>query len=314
MNTSLVKLLSCPSCGGESLELVALGRRGDEIETGALRCACGRVYAIQEGIARMLPEALYDASPPPPALLKDEGGGACPERSEGMKDEDGQIHPSSFILHPSDGEAVAHKRSEMRARDEQVGEYDRMWHLNLFGRIEIPVTLHQLSLKPQHVLLEAGCGTGRMTREFASRCFHLIGADFSWESLRVSTQKLRQAGVRNVDLIQADICRLPLRACAFDRVVSCQVLEHVPTPESREKAVEEMARVLRPGGNLVLSAYRYSLLMRLFGQKEGRHAGRIYFYRFCRRELRALLSRVLTVEAITGALVYHYTARCRKTG
>jgi ubiquinone/menaquinone biosynthesis C-methylase UbiE len=212
----------------------------------------------------------------------------------------------------SDEQADVRKRSEMKARDAQVGDYDRMWYLNLFGAIEIPMTLGYLSPEPHHTMLEAGCGTGRMTRSFAERCDQLVSIDFSLESLKVNARKLHHHGVKNVLLVQADLCRLPFKTNAFDRVVSCQVLEHIPTPRSREAAVGELARVLDSGGTLVLSAYQHSLLTKLFGQKEGEHEGGIPFFRFERAELRALLERELKVEHITGKLVYHYTACCRK--
>lgn len=272
-----IALLQCPGdCRGEIAPESGAWNEG-ALEEGVLACAsCGRRFVVTEGIARMLPEDLCDS----------------PVNEESTES--------------------AKKRSEMQARDAQVDDYDRMWHLNLFGLVEIPAMLAKLSLSPTHHLLEAGCGTGRMTPEFAARCRHLLSIDFSWESLRACRRKVNRAGIQNVDLVQADICRLPLKDGAFDRVVSGQVLEHIPTPAARESAVADLARVLVPGGNLVLSAYQYSLLMRFFGEKEGEHAGGIYFFRFTRDELRALLARHVRVESITGALVYHYIARCRK--
>src|SRR5262249_12123465 len=124
------------------------------------------------------------------------------------------------------------KRSEMAARDAQVDAYDRMRGLALFGKIEIPVTLAQMNLRPDDVLLEAGCGTGRLTPTFARRCRSVLAVDFSLESLRVCRRKLQAAGVTNADLIQADVCALPFRSGLFSNVVSCQVLEHIPTSES----------------------------------------------------------------------------------
>jgi hypothetical protein len=76
--------------------------------------------------------------------------------------------------------------------------------------------------------------------------------------------------------------------------------------------VGELARVTQDSGAVVVSAYQHSFYTRLFGKKEGAHAGGIYYYRFHRAELRALLSRFLEVRGMTGALVYHYLARCRK--
>jgi len=255
---------------------------GDDakVVSGRLHCpGCYQEYPIEDGIVRMLPI---------------------------------QLQQSAEAKAPED-EVSARKISEMHARDQQVEDYDRMWHLTLFGKLEVPLTLRHLSVhRTQHELLEAGCGTGRMTREFAGRCRHLVSLDFSWESLKVNAAKLRADRVQNVDLVQADICHLPLRAGAFDRVVSCQLLEHVNGCDARAMAVGELARVLKTQGVLVISAYKHSIPMRLLGRKEGEHAGGIYYYRFHQAEFRELLGRHLNVEAMTGVLVYHYIARCRK--
>jgi SAM-dependent methyltransferase/uncharacterized protein YbaR (Trm112 family) len=284
MRASLLEYLQCPAGCESPLALSVSTRDGNEIETGSLRCPdCESVYPIEQGIPRMLPSALT-----------------------------GPATPAAPDIKVESDDAAARKRTEMLARDAQVDDYDRMWHLNLFGMVEVPVTLLNLSLGSADILLEGGCGTGRMTKDFAARCKEQVSIDFSWESLRVCDRKLKAAGITNVHLVQADICHLPLRAAAFDRVVSCQVLEHVPEP-AQESAVEELARVLRPGGNLTLSAYQYSGLIKPFVEKKGEHDGGIPFFRFTREELRSLLARHLTVEGITGALVYHYIARCRKT-
>jgi ubiquinone/menaquinone biosynthesis C-methylase UbiE len=248
------------------------------IERGVLTCpGCGSRYGIESAIARMLPGGLGDQT---------------------------VVETAS--------EEVERKRSEMAARDAQVEDYDKMRGLAMFSHIEIPVTMKMLDLQPNDLLLEAGCGTGRMTLRFAAACKDQMAVDFSFESLRVCRRKLVAAGVRNVDLVQADVCALPFRSERFDRVVSCQVLEHIPTPDSRERMISEIARTVKPGGRVVLSAYQHSLFTRLFGHKEGEHEGGIYYYRFHRPELRALLGRHLKVEQITGALVYHYLARCHR--
>lgn len=277
MRLNTLPLLRCPTGCTPQLNLDASGCRDDVVRDGLLKCAaCGRSYPIEDGIALMLPGGLQE----------DVSGIDPVER--------------------------ARKRSEMAARDAQVEDYDKMRGLALFGKIEIPVTMAKMNLAPQDVLIEAGCGTGRMTPTFAAKCRSVLAIDFSLESLRVCRRKLDHAGITNVDLIQADACALPFRSEIAPKVVSCQVLEHLPTTASREKMVSELARTAQPGGTIVISAYQHSLFTRLFGQKEGEHDGGIYFYRFHRRELRELLSSALEVRNITGALVYHYLARCRK--
>lgn len=281
MRIDTLDILQCPDCAGHlSIERMDLVHREQVLE-GLLACGdCAARFPIREGIARMLPKPLRAVTegPAPPPL----------------------------------DEATTRKCSEMRARDAQVRDYDRMWHLALFGLAEIPVTLLYLSLEPQHVLLEAGCGTGRMTPHFASRCRCLVGVDFSLNSLKACSAKLRAAGISNVDLVQADLCSLPFVSEAFHRVASCQVLEHVPTHQARLGAVGEMSRVLRTGGVAAISAYRYAFPTNLFTAKEGEHAGGIPYTRFTRQEMLSLLSASFAVHSITGALLYHYTARCVK--
>ncbi len=204
------------------------------------------------------------------------------------------------------------QKSEIAARDAQVGDYDAMTFLNHFGRVEIPLTLRALRPMPTDRLLEAGCGTGRMTRVLAQAVRELVAVDFSFESLRVNRRKLLAAGVVNTHLVQADLCRLPFAPAVFDRLVSCQVLEHVPGPAARAAAVGSLHAVLKPGGTLALSAYKHSLLTRAFSQKEGSHDGGIPFFRFTQAEMRETLAAKFRVHSVTGALVYLYLTRCTK--
>jgi ubiquinone/menaquinone biosynthesis C-methylase UbiE/uncharacterized protein YbaR (Trm112 family) len=278
MKQETLARLRCPNgCNGE-LSLCIKSEKHNRVETGHLGCeGCGTTFTIESGIARMLPKHLHE----------------------------------EVISTEREGE-IRLKRSEMSARDSQVDEYDKMKNLALFGKVEIPYILRQMNLRPSDVLLEAGCGTGRMTQIFAKLCQQQIGVDFSFESLLVCREKLDRQGLHNVDLIQADICALPLRDEQFHQVVSCGVLEHIPTEESRAQMIAEMTRATRPKGRLVISAYKHSLYTRLFDKKEGEHSGGIYYFRFDRDEYHSLLSQKLQVEHLTGLLMYYYTARCMK--
>jgi len=260
-----------------------------------------------------------------PLLVSPETGGPLTltvRQRTGEEITDGSLTDAAGHLYPiQDGiprllprEMLDAQKSEIAARDAQVGTYDAMAFLNVFGKVEIPLTLRALAPKPTDLLLEAGCGTGRMTRILSQHVQELVAIDFSFESLRVNRRKLLAAGVTHVHLVQADLCRLPFAECAFDRVVSCQVLEHVPGSDARAAAVQSLSFVLKPGGTLALSAYKHSLLTRAFSQKEGCHDGGIPFFRFTQSEMRDTLSPKFTVHSITGALVYLYLARCSRAG
>ncbi len=260
-----------------------------------------------------------------PLLASPETGGPLTltaERTDGEDVLTGSLRDGAGHVYPiEDGiprllprELLEAQKSEIAARDAQVEDYDRMAFLNWFGRVEIPLTLRALSPMPSDLLLEAGCGTGRMTPTLARAVRSVVAIDFSFESLRVTRRKLAAAGVGNVYLVQADLCRLPFADDAFDRTVSCQVLEHVPGPAARRAAVSSLARTVKPGGTLALSAYKHSLLTRCFGQKEGTHDGGIPFFRFSRAEMRDTLALGFQVQSVTGALVYLYLARCLRAG
>ena len=201
--------------------------------------------------------------------------------------------------------------SEIAARDAQVEDYDKMAFLTAFGKVEIPMMLRMLSPKNGERMLEGGCGTGRMTQILAQHASEVIAIDFSFESLRQNARKLQKAGVRNVHLVQADLCNLPFVTDAFPQALSCQVLEHVPDAPSRTCAVNELSRVLTPGSTLVLSAYQHSLFTRLFASKSGQHDGGIPYFRFEKHELRRTLEAGFDVKGISGALVYLWAAQCK---
>ncbi len=213
------------------------------------------------------------------------------------------------------GDEVAEKRSEMRARDAQVDDYDSMLGLRLFTAVEVPITLQYLRLEPEHLLLEGGCGTGRMTPYFADRVRGMVCVDFSLESLRVAKRKLSPAQAAKTLFVQADLTQLPLRANVFDRVGSFGVYEHIPTEAARDRAVADMLRVMiarEAGSRFALSAYRWGPPISWNAEKAGHHDGGIYFKRFTQNELLELLRPRLQISGATEALLYYHLVWGRK--
>lgn len=230
---------------------------------------------------------------------------ACPRCGRAYPIEGGipRLLPDPATLPP---EEWRQKERERRQRDREASYYDRNLLLGWLGRWEIPTTLRALSPQAEESLLEVGCGTGRFTARIASRCRQVVAVDFSAESLRVARSRIASPSVH---FIQGDAGRLPLREGVADRALSCQMLEHLPTPGARQTAVAQVARVLRPGGTFAVSAYWHSPFARLFGRKEGHHNDAIYFYRFSRREFVELLEPYFEVETLTTRLIYVLLAR-----
>ncbi|HSI40502.1 MAG TPA: metalloregulator ArsR/SmtB family transcription factor [Xanthobacteraceae bacterium] len=98
-------------------------------------------------------------------------------------------------------------------------------------------------------LLDLGTGTGRILELFAPRIERGVGIDLSADMLTVARANLERAGARNCTVRQGDIYSLALPRDAFDVVVVHQVLHFL---EDAPRALKEAARVLRPGGRLLV--------------------------------------------------------------
>jgi SAM-dependent methyltransferase len=101
---------------------------------------------------------------------------------------------------------------------------------------------------PPGVALDAACGTGRHAEHLASRGHRVIGVDISPDMLARARTKI-PAG----EFHEADLHHLPLPDDSVDIVVCAFALTHVP---ELAPVFAEFARVLRPGGHLVISDVR----------------------------------------------------------
>ncbi len=99
--------------------------------------------------------------------------------------------------------------------------------------------------------LDAGCGVGSHSVRLARRGFSVVGVDFSESALEAGGENLCALGLEDrVRLRREDLLRLSFPDASFDYVLCWGVLMHVPEVE---RAIDELARVVRPGGMLVLS-------------------------------------------------------------
>ncbi|MBP1873743.1 putative methyltransferase YcgJ [Ensifer adhaerens] len=103
--------------------------------------------------------------------------------------------------------------------------------------------------EPVDSLLDLGTGTGRILQLFEGLYRRGIGIDASRDMLAVARSNLDRAGITKASIRHGDIFNLPLDGQVFDLVTIHQVLHFLDQPEA---AIAEAARMLTPGGRLVI--------------------------------------------------------------
>jgi SAM-dependent methyltransferase len=101
-------------------------------------------------------------------------------------------------------------------------------------------------LRAESTIIDIGCSTGHLLADLSARSpdATLIGVDLVAGGLRKAHRQVPDAL-----LLQADVCALPLKDACVDSALSANLLEHVPDDQ---RALSELARILRPGGRAVI--------------------------------------------------------------
>jgi SAM-dependent methyltransferase len=123
--------------------------------------------------------------------------------------------------------------------------YDSGW--NPLLKVEEAIVHPILKTWPKGAsVLDAACGTGRHAAVLAKQGCRVIGVDLSTAMLNVARSKLK----KKADLRLGDVHHLPLEVAEVDAAVCSLALTHL---EDLKGPLTELRRVLRPGGQLVLS-------------------------------------------------------------
>ena len=117
--------------------------------------------------------------------------------------------------------------------------------LDLSLRLRADVVLELLGAVGGRRIADLGCGTGYFSGLLLARGFGVVGVDVSEANLRIARE--RHPGL---DTRLADLGALPFESSSVEAAVCLEVLEHV---EHDEAALREIRRMLRPGGQLVVS-------------------------------------------------------------
>ncbi|UCF34131.1 MAG: class I SAM-dependent methyltransferase [Phycisphaerales bacterium] len=150
-------------------------------------------------------------------------------------------------------------------------------------------------------LLEIGCGLGRELELYTRNGAWTVGLDLSYNALKLATKyfRYRKAKLR---ALSSNAEQLPFPDEVFDVVVSLGVLHHTP---DTEKAISEVHRILRPGGEALIMLYNrwswFNLLATLSGvgyEKQEADAPIVKMY--SRRQIVRMFRRYRDIRIVTG--------------
>ena len=273
-----------------------------EITVGILFCeGCRRWFPIQEGIPSIMPDNLRDQNELAwlqsfqnllPEKIYEQAvefpfGYSCTKSPKGKKNRD--------------------KKNEIRVRNQESGIYDQLFPDDKF-RAELDVYDRLLQPSPEALVLDLGCGTGRVTKQILGKCSRVVGLDFSFRSLLHCRRHIPPERSRALHLVHGDVCFLPFRNDLFNDVLSAGLFCNLPSEKMRNMGLEQVARILKRKGVMVISVYNFSLLKRLrgfiglaqTGCKEGHKKNGLYYFNHTPQEFLGWLDRYFDVTDLVG--------------
>jgi SAM-dependent methyltransferase len=145
-------------------------------------------------------------------------------------------------------EHISHEDRVRQSFRRQVGQFEGP---NApFARLAEGAPAWVGALDPDAVVLDMACGAAHVAQALAPFVRQVVGVDLTPELLVLGAGRLREAGLPNVLLQEANVERLPFVDESFDVVVCRAALHHFSDPR---RALAEARRVARAGGRLVMS-------------------------------------------------------------
>ena len=146
----------------------------------------------------------------------------------------------------------------LASREGQAAQahFDRWAHV--YGRSRLLPSLQRKALaelapRAEDRLLDVACGAGALVVDVAPHVERAVGVDISEGMLELARERLAVAGdasrPANVDFVLAPSDALPFEDASFTALVCTTALHHFPDPQA---SIDEMARVLEPGGRVVI--------------------------------------------------------------
>ena len=152
---------------------------------------------------------------------------------------------------------------ELELREREAGGYDE--HRPEYQRIqEWKILRSHLRPRPTDLVLDAGCGTGIFSLDLQEAGCNVIALDLSRVFVEITRKRCDPSRVK---VLVGNILELPFEMNQFDLILCSGVLGQLIEEEDFRKALEELGRITRPGGRLVITTYNYHLIDRMRASK-----------------------------------------------
>lgn len=113
--------------------------------------------------------------------------------------------------------------------------------------------------KPGSLIADIGCGTGKYLK--VNSQVHILGCDYCRPLVEIARN-------RGCEVMVCDNLNLPFRDQGFDAIISIGVIHHFSTKQRRIRAIKEMARILAPGGQLMIYVWAMEQKNRRFEKQD----------------------------------------------
>jgi ubiquinone/menaquinone biosynthesis C-methylase UbiE len=193
--------------------------------------------------------------------------------------------------------------------DRKATQYDRVATRWLGRPLPRVLELTANAVSGADTVLEVAAGTGLITAVIAPRVRQVVATDYSDNMLAILRERMRSAGLSNVEASRRDIYALGYPPATFDAVVAGNVLHLVP---DLERGLDALCHVLRPGGTLITPTYAHDetaiawIASRVLAHVLGQPMHRRFTTASLRQALEHRGLRVTRMETIPGVIPIAY--------
>lgn len=124
-------------------------------------------------------------------------------------------------------------------------------------------------IKENSIVLDAGCEEGKVLEQISKKALAVYGFDIKKSYIKKASEK----GIEKARVLLGSVLNIPIKNDFFDAVVCTEVLEHLENPQ---KAVEELKRVTKKGGKIIITVPNESLVIKIKKALKALHIAKLF--------------------------------------